>query len=190
MIEAINSSVGSPLGTTCSGACACATACEQRRQAYLGRRVTSTRNCAGTSADGQPVPCTDRMRKTLTEAIRLAVAKLLETDPRDLRATDQRADGHPVIVLYDAVAGGAGYTTRLTQEDEFSMERILTEAHAVLDCSNVHCTSSCTQCLNDYSNQKQWLDFDRLPVLTWVETILSQGNVKLPLRGGPPTRAA
>ena len=47
MIQAMNSSVGSPPGTTCSGACACATACEQRRQAYLGRRVTSTRNCAG-----------------------------------------------------------------------------------------------------------------------------------------------
>lgn len=43
----MSSSVGSPPGTTYSGACACATACEQRRQAYLGRRVTSTRNWAG-----------------------------------------------------------------------------------------------------------------------------------------------
>ena len=43
----MNSSVGNPPGTTCSGVCACATACAQRRQAYFGRRVTSTRNCAG-----------------------------------------------------------------------------------------------------------------------------------------------
>jgi hypothetical protein len=38
---------GKSPGTTCSGACACATAAEQRRQAYFGRRVTSTRSCAG-----------------------------------------------------------------------------------------------------------------------------------------------
>ena len=48
--SAISASVGSPPGTTCSGACACTTAPEQRRQAYFGRRVTSTRNCAGTTS--------------------------------------------------------------------------------------------------------------------------------------------
>ncbi len=47
MTWAISASVGKPPGTTCSGACACATAPEQRRQAYFGRRVTSTRSCAG-----------------------------------------------------------------------------------------------------------------------------------------------
>ncbi|MGY4447455.1 hypothetical protein ACVWZR_002115 [Bradyrhizobium sp. i1.3.1] len=40
-------SVGSPLGTTCSGACACTTGPEQWRQMYFGRRVTNTRHCAG-----------------------------------------------------------------------------------------------------------------------------------------------
>ncbi|MET4329191.1 hypothetical protein ABIB80_005027 [Bradyrhizobium sp. i1.15.2] len=40
-------SVGSPPGRTCSGACACTTAPEQRRQTYFGRRVTNTRHCAG-----------------------------------------------------------------------------------------------------------------------------------------------
>jgi hypothetical protein len=43
----MSASVGRPPGTTCSGACACATAPEQRRHAYLGRRVTNTRNWAG-----------------------------------------------------------------------------------------------------------------------------------------------
>jgi hypothetical protein len=51
MICAINASVGNPLGTTCSGADACTTAAEQRRQAYFGRRVTSTRNCAGIASN-------------------------------------------------------------------------------------------------------------------------------------------
>ncbi|MGY4568186.1 hypothetical protein ACVWY5_001256 [Bradyrhizobium sp. USDA 3256] len=44
---AMAASVGSPPGTTCSGACACTTGPEQRRQMYFGRRVTSTRHCAG-----------------------------------------------------------------------------------------------------------------------------------------------
>lgn len=47
MTWAISTSVGRPPGTTCSDACAWATAREQRRQAYLGRRVTSTRSWAG-----------------------------------------------------------------------------------------------------------------------------------------------
>jgi len=50
MTCAISASVGRPPGTTCSGACACTTALEQRRQAYLGRRVTSTRSWAGTTS--------------------------------------------------------------------------------------------------------------------------------------------
>ena len=47
MTWAISASVGRPPGTTCSGVCAWAIAREQRRQAYLGRRVTSTRSWAG-----------------------------------------------------------------------------------------------------------------------------------------------
>ena len=114
----------------------------------------------------------DRLRKTLREAFRLAVARLLETDARDLRATDQRIGGMPIIVLYDAVAGGAGYTTRLTSDPKFPMRKILEGVRNVLDCKNIHCMSSCTHCLNDYSNQKNWQDFDRRPALEWVVQLL------------------
>ncbi|WP_191569557.1 DEAD/DEAH box helicase [Paracoccus yeei] len=123
--------------------------------------------------DGSVIDPDDRMRKTLREAVRLAAARLLETDPRDLRATDQRMSGAPVIVLYDAVAGGAGYTTRLTREPRFHMRPILKKVAEILDCDNPHCTSSCTHCLNDYSNQKNWPDFDRQPALQWVRQLLS-----------------
>lgn len=119
-----------------------------------------------------PYEPTERMRKTIREAMRLAVARLLETDARDLRATDQRMNSAPVVVIYDSVAGGAGYTTRLTTDPKFTMKIILEAVHAILDCSNTHCTTSCTQCLNDYSNQKNWQDFERLPVLEWVRQIL------------------
>src|ERR1039458_5769284 len=41
-------SVGMPPSISRAGARACTTPSSQRRQAYFGRRVTSTRNCAGT----------------------------------------------------------------------------------------------------------------------------------------------
>ncbi len=123
--------------------------------------------------DGGPFIPSERMRKTFREAMRLAVTRLLETDSRDIRATDQSMSGAPVIVLYDSVAGGAGYTTRLTKDDKFTMRRVLEAMRDTLDCSNTHCTTSCTRCLNDYSNQKNWQDFERRPVLDWVDQILS-----------------
>lgn len=130
-------------------------------------------NAPQIAADGTAINVDERMRKTLREAFRLAVVRLLETDSRDLRATDQRMSGAPVIVLYDAVAGGAGYTTRLTEDPRFPMRAILEEVRSVLDCSNTRCTTSCTRCLNDYSNQKNWLDFDRRPALEWVKQMLA-----------------
>lgn len=130
-------------------------------------------NAPQVAMNGTPINVDDRMRKTLREAFRLAVVRLLETDPRDLRATDQRVSGAPVIVLYDAVAGGAGYTTRLTEDPRFSMRTVLEEVRHILDCSNKLCITSCTRCLNDYSNQKNWPDFDRHPALEWIKHMLA-----------------
>ena len=118
---------------------------------------------------GQAGVFDEGFRKTLAEAMRPAVAGLLETDPRDLRSTTQMIDDHPVVILFDAVAGGAGYTRRLTSEPAFSMATILRATRAVLDCANSRCVTSCTRCLNDYSNQQNWELFNRRVVLAWVE---------------------
>ena len=134
------------------------------------------------TGQGNVIEPTERMRKTLREAMRLAVARLLETDPRDIRATDQQISHCPVIVLYDAVSGGAGYTTRLTTDQRFTMRKILLAVRDILDCSNQNCNTSCTRCLNDYSNQKNWQDFERMPVLSWVEDILRANSVTVPPR--------
>ena len=139
---------------------------------------------------GEVVEPTERVCKTLREAMRLAVARLLETDPRDIRATDQRISRCPVIVLYDAVAGGAGYTTRLTTDQRFTMRDILLAVRDILNCSNRNCITSCTRCLNDYSNQRNWQDFERLPALSWVEDILRANGVTVPPRRRPGTKAA
>jgi len=121
---------------------------------------------------GSPITDALSLSRTLQEALRLGAADLLEADPRDLRALGQRLAGYPVVVLYDSVSGGAGYATRLTQEDGFRALDLLMAARKILACRNTDCVSSCSRCLNDYSNQRYWSDFERHPALAWIETIL------------------
>lgn len=112
--------------------------------------------------------------RTLAEALRIAAADLLEADPRDIRASKELREGRPLVVLSDAVAGGAGYVQRLFEDSKFSATALIGAATRVLDCSRPDCATSCSQCLNDYSNQAYWDVFDRLPVLTWLRALLSE----------------
>lgn len=131
------------------------------------------------SPQGMDLSSHRSLGRTLQEALRLGAADLLETDPRDIKALIQRLDGRLVIVLYDAVSGGAGYATRLTREDGFMVRDLLFAARKILDCANPDCRKSCTRCLNDYSNQAYWLDFERHPALAWIETILIDAGLKI-----------
>ncbi|KPF84184.1 hypothetical protein IP70_16725 [alpha proteobacterium AAP38] len=124
----------------------------------------------------QSAPSLDR---TLQEALRLGAAELLETDPRDLRAITQRLNGCLVVVLYDSVSGGAGYATRLTNEPGYLARDLFLAARNVLNCPNPDCKTSCTRCLNDYSNQRYWPDFERRPAQAWIETILLESGEKI-----------
>lgn len=114
--------------------------------------------------------------RTLAEAIRLASVRLLQADSRDIAATFQVSDGSPVVVLYDTVAGGAGFVRRLASVEQQGIpaERILDEAIRVLDCP-ADCASSCGKCLNDYANQMHWDDFDRIAVLPWLQDLRGSG---------------
>lgn len=129
--------------------------------------------------DGTTLVHESSINRTLQEAVRLGAALLLETDPRDLRPLVQRLDGHLMVVLYDTVSGGAGYSTRLTQEDGFRARDLLLTARGILSCTNPHCMTSCTRCLSDYSNQRFWTDFERFPALAWIETILLDAGVAI-----------
>lgn len=128
---------------------------------------------------GDIIPPDTNLDRTLQEALRLGAADLLETDPRDLRALTQKLDGHLVVVLYDSVSGGAGYATRLTNEDGYRARDLLLSARNILNCANPGCITSCTRCLNDYSNQRFWLDFERRPALAWIESILIDASVTI-----------
>ena len=55
------------------------------------------------------------------------------------------------IILYDAVAGGAGHVRRVVTDDGAIFSRVLKAAHSVIaDCG---CDPSCYHCLRNYYNQ-------------------------------------
>jgi len=114
--------------------------------------------------------------KTAGEAFRLAASELLETDPRDLRSTVEYSDNkYPVIILSDTTPGGAGFVRRLLNEQRFSVQNLITSALKILDCPlGDKCETSCTKCLNDYSNQMYWDKFDRKPALRWLNEVRSK----------------
>ena len=128
---------------------------------------------------GDAIAPNSSLDRTLQEALRLGAADLLETDPRDLRALVQKLNGLLVVVIYDSVSGGAGYATRLTNEEGYLARNLLLAARKILNCPNPDCITSCTRCLNDYSNQRNWPDFDRRPAQAWIETILIDAGVKI-----------
>ncbi|MCA3450749.1 MAG: DEAD/DEAH box helicase [Rhodobacter sp.] len=115
--------------------------------------------------------------RTLSEALRLAATDLLETDPRDIRATAEIPTGHPSVILSDAVPGGAGYCRRLLADDEprFSARALIGRALQILECpSGDTCETSCPHCLNDFSNQQHWDKLNRHPVRAWLSGVLAQ----------------
>ena len=136
-------------------------------------------DCDPVRPDGAWLMPGPKLDRTLQEALRLGAAQLLETDPRDLKALVQRLGGRIVVVLYDTVSGGAGYSTRLTQDPGFMAQDLLLAARGILACPNPDCETSCTRCLNDYSNQRLWPEFERKPALAWIEAILLDAGVAI-----------
>lgn len=120
----------------------------------------------------------DSFLRTLAETIRIAAADLLEADSRDIRASKELRDGRPLVVLSDAVAGGAGYVQRLFEQPEFSANALIAAAINAINCRRPDCATSCSQCLNDYSNQIYWDVFDRLPVLEWLRSLNDNSSEK------------
>ena len=112
----------------------------------------------------------DGFLRTLAEALRLASSRMLHTDSRDLAATSQTDRGQPVVILYDAVPGGAGYVRRLGSGGAFAAAKLVDNAIRILECP-ADCASSCSKCLNDYGNQAHWDLFDRHAALGWLKDL-------------------
>ena len=56
------------------------------------------------------------------------------------------------IMLYDAVAGGAGHVRRLVTEDGSVFSKVVQKAITIT--KNCNCSPSCYSCLRNYYNQK------------------------------------
>ena len=122
----------------------------------------------------QPVKNADAVQhyesisRTLTEAMRYAAADVLEIGSGEIRATFKRNLNRLDVIIYDAVGGGAGYCKRLS---ELSVSRLLESARRRFECPR-DCASSCTSCLNDYSNQRIWDQLDRTGVQAWLNSLI------------------
>jgi ATP-dependent helicase YprA (DUF1998 family) len=112
----------------------------------------------------------ERFTRTLAEAVRRGGTELLGIESRELAATIRiRLFDYPEVILYDTVAGGAGYCRMLV--DQCSMRDLLAAAGEALNC-RAGCTHACRVCLQDYDNQRVWEKLDRQPVLLWLKQLL------------------
>lgn len=120
----------------------------------------------------------DSFVRTLVEAVRLGAVDLLGIDQRELCGTARsRIFGYPEVVLYDSVAGGAGYCQMIMSRH--SMRDLLESALDVLRCRD-GCSHSCRTCLQGYENQLYWEKLNRKPVLAWLERVLNVNQPENP----------
>ena len=71
------------------------------------------------------------------------------------------------VILYDAVAGGAGHVRRIATEDGAALRAVLQRALSIAD--GCGCDSSCYHCLRNYYNQKLHDHLDRKKAAAFLE---------------------
>ena len=71
------------------------------------------------------------------------------------------------VVLYDAVAGGAGHVRRIVTESGDAFQQVLKKALSIV--ANCKCDSSCYQCLRNYYNQKIHDNLNRKQAAAFLE---------------------
>jgi ribosomal protein S27E len=105
--------------------------------------------------------------RTLTEASKLAIGRILQIDEGEVAATYRwRLGGGIEVVIYDTVPGGAGYVRRFV--NNHSVTQLLEGMETRLKCT---CTTGCRKCLFGYSNQYYWQEFRREETLRWLQAI-------------------
>lgn len=79
------------------------------------------------------------------------------------------------VVLYDAVAGGAGHVRRIVTADGQAFQKVLARALAVVD--NCDCDPSCYRCLRNYYNQKIHDNLDRRKASEFLRQWVGEMNL-------------
>lgn len=111
------------------------------------------------------------------------LSKELDIERTDIKGCLHRVKwGHSLkpihsIILYDAVAGGAGHVRRIVTEDGKILERVLRKAYEIVTGCN--CMPSCYSCIRNYYNQKIHDHLDRKKAAEFLKFRL---NISAPVR--------
>ena len=92
--------------------------------------------------------------------------------------TFEGADMLYSLILYDAVAGGAGHVRRMVTEDGQVLRRVLNRAYSVVN--NCSCGSSCYKCLRNYFNQKIHDQLDRTKAADFLRNWIGEPSLTPP----------
>lgn len=109
--------------------------------------------------------------KTVAEALRLAGARCLQLDPRELGAKFHPvADGGFGIVLFDCHPGGAGHVLELANAGEQWLWQHLIDVLFVSEEHDQRCRSGCLDCLRTFGEpgDLDGIELDRPGTLAWL----------------------
>lgn len=115
--------------------------------------------------------------KTVAEALRLAGARCLQLDPRELGAKFHPvADGGFGIVLFDCHPGGAGHVLELANAGEQWLWQHLIDVLFVSEEHDQRCRSGCLDCLRTFGEpgDLDGIELDRPGTLAWLRALRSE----------------
>jgi hypothetical protein len=98
----------------------------------------------------------DDVAQTIGHALRLAGARVLEIDSRELGMTTAKINGKSAIILYDNVPGGAGHILELMKTQKVQRDWFEVALNDVLYVSDEHhksCDTACVDCLLAFDTQ-------------------------------------
>lgn len=105
-----------------------------------------------------------------------AISAVLDIERNDIKGCLHKTSGSSGIiyslVLYDAVAGGAGHVRRVVTEDGAVFQQIIEKAIEIT--KNCDCSPSCYTCLRNYYNQKIHNRLNREYVYDFLENFKGQ----------------
>ena len=76
------------------------------------------------------------------------------------------------LVVYDRVPGGAGHVERIVNALDAVLAKTLERVEKCKGCTDLE--GSCYACLRTYSNQSEWEQLKRAPVIDWLSGILKR----------------
>ena len=111
-------------------------------------------------------------------AILEGLSKELDIERTDIKGCLHKikweGSGLPIysIILYDAVAGGAGHVRRIVTENGSVFEKVLRRAYQIV--SECKCEPSCYSCIRNYYNQKIHDKLDRRKAANFLRSRLGE----------------